>query len=556
MKSLLQRETGGIPSASLPGELQNACVSCFASRAKFQVFAAFPGCVTALALEPTRGRVLLATDTRAVVRLFDGEARLPVEQGGAVCGAPLASYFNTETHSRAVTTCAWYPRDGGLFVTGGADGAAVAWDPGLAGGGKLSPVCRVVLGGGSGSSASGSSAAAGAAGGGGRVHCVAMSPVASTHALVACGTEAPSVRLLDLASGVAVQALPGHRDGVVACAWSPLHEHLLASGSRDGALLLHDVRRSGSLALLAAADAHATERQWLDTLAPGAAGRLAGLKLPGPSRESLGLAYRGGREGTDTAVLGNPTGDVATTTAKAHGPGGVNGLHWASAGVACSSGASGGGGGGGAGRRRCDDGHLVSTGADGVARLWKVALVREGEEDDTGNLVDGVASGAAVWNSLRDFKGIKNKAKRCIRLAMSSSCSIGSCSGSGSGSAAGRGAATRGDRGGRSRRSRASPRGDLLFHPFTGAKAGAAAEGEAGDQASSRGAIGAWDLASGACCGVLSGGHMETVNAVEWGGYAGGTLFSGGDDGLILRWSVPSWVEAVLEVETEEEDMS
>ena len=68
------------------------------------------------------------------------------------------------------------------------------------------------------------------------------------------------MRLLDLASGAAVHALPGHRDGVYACAWAPLHEHLLASGSRDGALLLHDVRRSGRLALLAAGDASAEER--------------------------------------------------------------------------------------------------------------------------------------------------------------------------------------------------------------------------------------------------------------------------------------------------------
>lgn len=80
----------------------------------------------------------------------------------------------------------------------------------------------------------------------------AISPVAD-HLLVACGTAHPAVRLVDLRSGAAVQSLvaPGQLGAgggaVLSLAWSPLHEHVLASGTLDGAVRIWDVRRASSL---------------------------------------------------------------------------------------------------------------------------------------------------------------------------------------------------------------------------------------------------------------------------------------------------------------------
>lgn len=85
-----------------------------------------------------------------------------------------------------------------------------------------------------------------------KVYTHAISPIAS-HLLVACGTQHPAVRLVDLRSSAAVQSLisPGQIGGSaganLAVAWSPAHEHVLASGSVDGAVRIWDIRKSNGL---------------------------------------------------------------------------------------------------------------------------------------------------------------------------------------------------------------------------------------------------------------------------------------------------------------------
>jgi DNA excision repair protein ERCC-8 len=87
---------------------------------------------------------------------------------------------------------------------------------------------------------------------GAKVHTHATSPIAS-HLLVACGTQHPSVRLVDLRTSAAVSSLvpPGQLGGssgaTLAVAWSPVHDHVLAAGSVDGAVRIWDVRRSSGL---------------------------------------------------------------------------------------------------------------------------------------------------------------------------------------------------------------------------------------------------------------------------------------------------------------------
>ena len=82
------------------------------------------------------------------------------------------------------------------------------------------------------------------------VYSHAVSPIAS-HLLVACATQGPGVRLVDLKSGANIHTLPGHTEAVLSVAWSPREEHVLASGSVDGTVRLWDIRRStGALAVL------------------------------------------------------------------------------------------------------------------------------------------------------------------------------------------------------------------------------------------------------------------------------------------------------------------
>lgn len=77
-----------------------------------------------------------------------------------------------------------------------------------------------------------------------------LSPIAD-HLLVACATQHPAVRLVDLRSGASAHSLAGHQGAVLSVAWSPSNENILASGGSDGTVRLWDIRRSaGSLGVL------------------------------------------------------------------------------------------------------------------------------------------------------------------------------------------------------------------------------------------------------------------------------------------------------------------
>ncbi|KAF2842880.1 WD40 repeat-like protein [Patellaria atrata CBS 101060] len=72
-----------------------------------------------------------------------------------------------------------------------------------------------------------------------------MSPIAQ-HLLVACATQNPTIRLVDLNSGASSHALVGHSGAVVSVAWSPVDDYILASGGTDGTVRFWDIRRSAS----------------------------------------------------------------------------------------------------------------------------------------------------------------------------------------------------------------------------------------------------------------------------------------------------------------------
>lgn len=155
---------------------------------------------------------------------------------------------------------------------------------------------------------------------GSKMYTHAVSPVAD-HLLVACGLAHPAVRLVDLRSNAAVKTLvaPGQISGggaVLALAWSPRHEHILASGTLDGAVRIWDIRRASSLLGL------------LD------------------QEDSLGIFGRGLNAGPHGS---NPFDRGYRISAKAHsGP--VNSLTWS------------------------DDGsYIVSAGHDRRIRVWDAA---------------------------------------------------------------------------------------------------------------------------------------------------------------------------------------
>ncbi|EEH45195.2 uncharacterized protein PADG_01345 [Paracoccidioides brasiliensis Pb18] len=76
----------------------------------------------------------------------------------------------------------------------------------------------------------------------------------SSLLLIAVGTSDKTVRLLDLRSGLATHALPGHTSAVLSVSWAPHHEYLLSSASKDNRVILFDVRRGGRNCALSSLD--------------------------------------------------------------------------------------------------------------------------------------------------------------------------------------------------------------------------------------------------------------------------------------------------------------
>lgn len=103
------------------------------------------------------------------------------------------------------------------------------------------------------------------------VYTHALSPIAS-HLLVACATQNPTVRLVDLRSGSSTHSLAGHHGALLSVAWSPTIEHVLASGGVDGTARLWDIRKSsGALGVLDMEDS--TGIAGFDGMGRGARGR-------------------------------------------------------------------------------------------------------------------------------------------------------------------------------------------------------------------------------------------------------------------------------------------
>ncbi|KAH6652713.1 WD40-repeat-containing domain protein [Truncatella angustata] len=165
-------------------------------------------------------RSLVSGGSDASVKLWDLEA----------CGNPSRGYTYNPTasikrgekgHKYGITSISFYPFDAAAFLSTSYDQTLKLWSTETA-------------------SVSGSFAL------GSKVYTHAISPIAE-HLLVACGTQHPAVRLVDLRSGSNVQSLAGHTHAVLATAWSPRHEHVLASGSVDGTVRIWDIRRAGGV---------------------------------------------------------------------------------------------------------------------------------------------------------------------------------------------------------------------------------------------------------------------------------------------------------------------
>jgi len=185
------------------------------------------GGVNSITIDRFEGRYLLSGGADASIAIWNLEASQASENSTRTLHTPIASVGKSDaTHSHGITQLSFYPFDSLAFLSSSYDHSLKIWS---------SESLQV--------SASFNLESV--------VYAHAVSSIAQ-HLLVACATQHPAVRLVDLRSGAAAHALPGHTGALLSVAWSPVDEHVLASAGTDGTVKFWDIRRSA--ALLAALD--------------------------------------------------------------------------------------------------------------------------------------------------------------------------------------------------------------------------------------------------------------------------------------------------------------
>ncbi|KAK1079192.1 hypothetical protein LTR33_006591 [Friedmanniomyces endolithicus] len=176
--------------------------------------------VNSIAIDRFEGRYLLSGGADSSVAIWDLE-RAESTTDGAVRHLPLGHAAKTSMTGRlGITQVSFYPFDSLAFLTSGYDRTLKLFDSET-----LTASATFDLE--------------------STVHAHATSVVAM-HLLVACASQHPAVRLVDLRTGSSTHSRAGHSGSVLSVAWHPKDENILASGATDGTCRLWDVRRSAS----------------------------------------------------------------------------------------------------------------------------------------------------------------------------------------------------------------------------------------------------------------------------------------------------------------------
>jgi DNA excision repair protein ERCC-8 len=170
----------------------------------------------------------LDKDAAVKVQASKTSAAFLAERAAAAAAVHSAALGPPMGHEYGVSSVQWYPADPGVFISSSFDQRVLLWDTET-----FRPVTHFELG---------ASVTA------------ARMRAQPDDILIAVAADTSSIVLLDVLSGAATHRLPGHSDYVTCVEWSPTNPYLLASGARNGAVRLFDVRRSGASACLLTLD--------------------------------------------------------------------------------------------------------------------------------------------------------------------------------------------------------------------------------------------------------------------------------------------------------------
>ncbi|KAL3505054.1 hypothetical protein ACH5RR_034895 [Cinchona calisaya] len=227
-KEIGDREFGKLRPNLFSNRIKSSRIASLQLSNHKEIVSSHRGSINSLQVDLTEGRYLLAGAADASVAVYDIQRATDHEGDGLI--AKHRSLFVVDKqhehgHRYAISSATWYPIDTGLFVTGSYDHHINVWDTNT-----TQVVMNFKMP--------------------GKVYRTAMSSLATSHMLIAAGTEDVQVRLCDIASGAFAHTLSGHRDGVMSVEWSTSSEWVLITGGCDGAIRFWDIRRAGCFRVL------------------------------------------------------------------------------------------------------------------------------------------------------------------------------------------------------------------------------------------------------------------------------------------------------------------
>ncbi|XP_062022617.1 WD repeat-containing protein ATCSA-1-like [Rosa rugosa] len=222
------REAGKLRPSSFSNRVKSNRIQTLQLSNQKEIVSPHRGAINSLQVDLTEGRYLLSGASDASAAVYDIQRGTDYEGGGAISKHKAIFVVDKQHengHKYAVSSAVWYPVDTGLFVTGSYDHHINVWDTNT-----TQVVMNFKMP--------------------GKVYRTAMSSLATSHMLIAAGTEDVQVRLCDIASGAFAHTLSGHRDGVMTVEWSTSSEWVLVTGGCDGAIRFWDIRRAGCFLVL------------------------------------------------------------------------------------------------------------------------------------------------------------------------------------------------------------------------------------------------------------------------------------------------------------------
>ncbi|TMW86953.1 hypothetical protein EJD97_020664 [Solanum chilense] len=227
-KEIGDREFGKLRPNLFSNRIKSARIASIQLSNYKEIISPHRGSVNSLQVDLTEGRYLLSSASDASVAVYDVQRATDYDESGLIAKHKhilLVDKQHEQGHKYAISTANWYPIDTGLFITGSYDHYVNVWDTNT-----TQVVVNFKMP--------------------GKVYNTAMSPVATSHMLIAAGTEDVQVRLCDISSGAFAHTLSGHRDGVMSVEWSASSEWVLITGGCDGAIRFWDIRRAGCFLVL------------------------------------------------------------------------------------------------------------------------------------------------------------------------------------------------------------------------------------------------------------------------------------------------------------------